>query len=153
MSLNDLVREGLIKPFNASQKQAADRLRLADRDIKTARLIVAQDRDWAFSIAYNAVLQASRALMFAMGYRPSGGEGQHVAAVRFAQEVLGKEFGEEIYIFEKMRSKRHKVIYDVSGLISQAEAKQAFRFAQKFVAIVKKRLEQIRTVEPEEKGR
>jgi len=32
-----------------------------------------------------------------------------------------------------MRSKRHRVIYDVSGIISQKEARQAFEFAVKFV--------------------
>jgi hypothetical protein len=35
-----------------------------------------------------------------------------------------------------MRSKRHRVIYDVSGLVSQAEARQAFDFAVRFVDTV-----------------
>jgi len=35
-----------------------------------------------------------------------------------------------------MRSKRHRVIYDVSGIISQKEARQAFEFAVKFVDAV-----------------
>jgi hypothetical protein len=37
-----------------------------------------------------------------------------------------------------MRSKRHRVIYDVSGIISQKEARQAFEFAVKFVEEVEK---------------
>lgn len=83
MNYEELLREGLIKPFKASDKQIRDRMALADRDIKTARMIMASDWDWGFSIAYNAVLQAARALMLSKGYRPSGGEGQHIAAVRF----------------------------------------------------------------------
>jgi hypothetical protein len=39
-----------------------------------------------------------------------------------------------------MRSKRHRVIYDTSGLISQAEAKQAFNFAVRYVESVGKKL-------------
>ena len=110
---------------------------LADRDIKTAKMIIASDWDWGFSIAYNAMLQAARALMFSKGYRPSEGEGQHIAAVRFAEIVLGEQFGKDMYIFDKMRSKRHRIVYDVAGLVSEQEAKQAFDFAQKFVKIIK----------------
>lgn len=140
MNYEELLREGLIKPFKASDKQIRDRMALADRDIKTARMIMASDWDWGFSIAYNAVLQAARALMFSKGYRPSGGEGQHIAAVRFVEIALGEEFGKDVYIFDKMRSKRHRVIYDVAGLVSEQEAKQTFNFAQKFVKIIKDHL-------------
>ncbi|MDO8528107.1 MAG: HEPN domain-containing protein [Deltaproteobacteria bacterium] len=133
MSLNDLQKQGLIKPFKVSPSQIQDRLQLAKRDIATARKLLGSDSDWAFSIAYNAVLQAARALMFAKGFRPATGEGQHVAAVRFAEAVLGKEMGDEIFIFDKMRSKRHRVIYDVSGSVSTQEAKAAFEFAVTFV--------------------
>lgn len=133
VSLNDLQKQGLIKPFKVSPSQIQDRLQLAKRDIATARKLLGSDSDWAFSIAYNAVLQAARALMFAKGFRPATGEGQHVAAVRFAEAVLGKEMGDEIFIFDKMRSKRHRVIYDVSGSVSTQEAKAAFEFAVTFV--------------------
>ena len=71
--------------------------------------------------------------MFAKGFRPGTGEGQHKVAVQFAEITLGERFYNEIYIFDKMRSKRHRVIYDVSGIISQKEALQAFEFAVKFV--------------------
>jgi uncharacterized protein (UPF0332 family) len=98
--------------------------------------MMASDRDWAFSMAYNAILQATRALMLAKGYRPAGGEGQHKVAVVFAEITLGEKFQDDIYIFDKMRSKRHRVIYDVSGLVSQQEARQAFEFAEKFVKVV-----------------
>lgn len=141
MNLSDLQKQGLIKPFKVSAAQVRDRLNLAKRDIATARKLLGSDSDWAFSIAYNAVLQAARALMFAKGYRPAVGEGQHMAAVRFAEAVLGKALGDEIYIFDKMRSKRHRVIYDVSGSVSEQETKSAFDFAVRFVAIVEKYLQ------------
>ena len=133
MTLNDLQKQGLIRPFKVSLTQIQDRLQLAKRDIATARKLLGSDSDWAFSIAYNAVLQAASALMFFKGFRPATGEGQHVAAVRFAEAVLGKEMGDEIFIFDKMRSKSHRVIYDVSGSVSSQEAKSAFEFAVTFV--------------------
>ena len=133
-----LLDSELIKPFKASAPQIRNRIKLAKRDIKVARKTMAHDRDWAFSIAYNAILQATRALMFAEGFRPSSGEGQHKAAVQFAEIVLGEKFQNEIHIFDKMRSKRHRVIYDVSGLVSQAEARQALDFAVRYVEMVEK---------------
>lgn len=140
MNLNDLVREGWIKPFTASPSQVRERLKIAKRDISTAKKLLGSDSDWAFSIAYNAVLQAARALMFSKGYRSSVKEGQHVAAVRFSEIVLEKELGDAIAVFDKMRSKRHRVIYDVSGSVSLQEAKEAFQFAVRFVETVEKHL-------------
>lgn len=131
-----LVSSGLVKPFKASSAQIKNRIELAKRDIKAAKANMTHDRDWAFSIAYNAILQATRALMFYKGFRPTAGEGQHKAAVQFAEIALGDKFQDEIHIFDKMRSKRHRVIYDVSGLISRAEARQAFDFAVRYVEIV-----------------
>jgi len=136
MNYDELVHKGLIKQFRVSPEQVKNRLTLAQRDIAAARAMMATDRDWAFSMAYNAVLQATRALIFAKGFRPGTGEGQHKVAVRFAEITLGETFRDEIYVFDKMRSKRHRVIYDVSGLISKREAVHAFDFAERFVEAV-----------------
>jgi len=84
--------------------------------------------------------QAQR-IMISRGFRPAAGEGQHKVAVQFAEITLGETFRDEIYIFDKMRSKRHRVIYDVSGLVSLEEARQALTFAVKFVKVVEEQLE------------
>jgi uncharacterized protein (UPF0332 family) len=136
MTCEELLDKGLIKRIRVSSSQVRDSLELAKRDIRAARTMMATDRDWAFSMAYNAVLQATRALMYAQGFRPAGSEGQHKSAVLFAETTLGEKFQDDIYIFDKMRSKRHRVIYDVSGLVSQHEARQAFEFATKYVKTV-----------------
>jgi uncharacterized protein (UPF0332 family) len=129
----ELLDKGLIRRVKQSPSQVRDRLALAKRDIKAAKTMMATDRDWAFSMAYNAVLQATRSMMLAKGYRAAGGEGQHKVTVMFAEITLGEKFQDDIYIFNKMRSKRHRVIYDVSGLVSQPETRQAFQFAVRFV--------------------
>jgi uncharacterized protein (UPF0332 family) len=133
MTYEELLDRGLIKRITPSYSQVKARLALAKRDIRAAKTMMPSDRDWAFSMAYNAVLQATRALMFSQGFRTTGGEGQHKTAVMFAENSLGEALQDDIYVFDKMRSKRHRVIYDVSGLVSQAEARQAYEFAVKFV--------------------
>lgn len=103
MTYDDLLKKGLIKPFRTSPKQIKSRIDLAKRDIRAAQIMMATGRDWAFSMAYNAILQATRALMLAKGFRPAAGEGQHKTAVIFAEIALGETFQNGIYIFDKMR--------------------------------------------------
>ena len=83
-------------------------------------------------MAYNAVLQACRALILSEGYRPRGGE-QHATVVAFVEERLGLSFATQVHRLDQMRRKRHRVIYDVSGLIGKAEAEQAITFAHDFL--------------------
>jgi len=87
------------------------------------------DRDWAFSIAYNAMLQTIRALMFSKGYRPSGGN-QHISVVRFAEIFIDEE---TVIVFDRMRRKRHSTIYDIAGTISKQEAAHAIDAAERLI--------------------
>jgi uncharacterized protein (UPF0332 family) len=119
--IEDLEREGLVKRLPVDRKKVADSMELAHRDAKTCRAILISDRDWAYTIAYNAVLQAGRALMFAHGYRPDGAN-QHISVVKFAELYLEKN---DAIIFDRMRRKRHNSVYDTAGAISQTEAEFA----------------------------
>lgn len=138
MNYSELETKGLIHSFGASQKQIQEQIKLAERDIRTAKKMLMEDSDWAFSIAYNAILQSGRALMYFKGFRPTSGEGAHVAVVQFAEITLGKTMRNEVELFDRMRKKRHQAIYDRAGLISQEEARQSCAFAQEFVSTVKK---------------
>lgn len=134
MAYESLLKKGLIKSFNAAPSQISDRIGLARRDIETARNV--SNSDWAYNIAYNAMLQAARALMFAEGYRLGGGEGQHKTVVQFSELALGRTFEEEVRFFERMRVKRNQAVYDTPGIISEAEARQAIVFAAKFIRVI-----------------
>lgn len=132
-----LLRSGLVRPYKGGREQAPRQLGLALRDLSSARRLLAEDRDWAFAIAYNAILQAGRALMLREGYRPTTGEGGHVAVIRFCEEFFGPRYQEEMELFDRMRVRRNRVVYDVSGSISRLEADEAFTFAQDFVMRVR----------------
>jgi len=113
-------------------------LELAERDIKTANDVFNNhDFDWTFSIAYNAMLQAGRALMFSEGYRPKG-EYKHVSVIEFVKIKFGTSFAERIlFMFNKIRKKRHIVVYEQVDLISKDEAENALKVAKDFVEKVK----------------
>lgn len=129
MNLDNLEQEGYIKKLPVSKRKVADALNLARRDINTARAILEQDRDWAFSIAYNAMLQTIRALMFSKGYRPSGSN-QHISVVRFAEIFLDEEI---VIVFDRMRRKRYAIVYDTAGTISKKEAENAVDTAERLI--------------------
>jgi uncharacterized protein (UPF0332 family) len=93
----------------------------AHRDIKTAKIVLQTDCNWAYTIAYNAVLQAGRALMFSKGYRPDGAN-QHISVVKFAELYLDKH---DAVIFDRIRRKRNSSVYDSSGTIPENEAEFA----------------------------
>jgi len=136
MNLSELIKEGRIREFDAEPEEVVQTLGLAERDLKTANSILENDQDWAFNIAYNAILQSVRALMFSKGYRPAG-ESQHITVVRFAEAVLGNKFSEDIDFFDRMRKKRHQAVYDSAGIISRHEAEEAIKIAEEFVEKVK----------------
>ena len=51
---------------------------------------MAEDWDWGFSIAYNAVLQAARAYMYSQGFRPASEQG-HKNTFAFLRGELGEQ--------------------------------------------------------------
>ncbi len=129
MDLDELERRGDIKRLPRDMKKIEDSLNLAKRDVNVARSVLNENCDWAFSIAYNAMLQAVRALMFSKGYRPTGSN-QHISVVRFAELFLREE---DVIILDRMRRKRHITIYDTAGTISETEAENIVIRAEKLV--------------------
>jgi uncharacterized protein (UPF0332 family) len=132
MPYERLINQNRIVPFKATTAQVNQLLQVAERDLKAAQRNLDVDADWAYTMAYNAVLQACRAVVFSESFRPLGGE-QHVTVVEFASEKFGEEFKKEIQLFDQMRRKRHWIIYETAGLVSIEEAKQAVTFANRFV--------------------
>lgn len=139
MKYDALLKAGKIKKQQISSAEIERALARAQRDLKTARSVMAGDWDWGFAIAYNAVLQASRAFMFAQGYRPASHEG-HKNTFAFMRVAMGKTYEDLITYFDRVRNKRNQAMYDVAGMISETEARNLFKMAVDFVALVGKLL-------------
>jgi uncharacterized protein (UPF0332 family) len=127
--IEDLERDGLVKRLPFDKKKVDDAMALAYRDLRTSRTILPSDQDWSYTIAYNAVLQAGRALMFAKGYRPDGAN-QHIAVVKFVELYVDPN---DAIIFDRMRRKRHSSVYDTAGSISETEAESAIGHAEHLI--------------------
>ena len=140
MEIEELLRKRKVYRHRASRGEVERLLQLADRDIRMARLTMAEDWDWAFSIAYNAVLQSARAYIYSRGFRPAAEQG-HKNTFAFMRAALGKELASTIGYFDRMRKKRNQAIYDVAGLITETEAQSILKNAVDFVDIVKKEID------------
>jgi len=143
MNLSDLLKEDRIKETKPDMAQAEECLKGAKRDLRVAKKMLQEDFDWAFSVAYNAMLQSARALMFAEGYAPTG-ENHHKTTVDYADAKLGTKFKEKIELFDDMRKKRHKVVYEKVGVVSEFEAKHAIQTAEDFLHKIEEKLKKAR---------
>ena len=131
----ELLRSGRIHKGKISRSEIDRALERASRDLRTAKKIIKDDPDWGFAVAYNAVLQASRAFMFSKGYRPASAEG-HRNTFAFMLLALGNDHRDLVTYFDRMRKKRNQAVYDISGIITETEAKNLFKTATDFVALI-----------------
>lgn len=137
MALDDLLRSGRIRRETISPAEVREALKLADRDLRVAQKLIGEEPDWGFTVAYNAVLQASRAFMFAKGYRPASAEG-HKNTFAFLAAALGPEQADLVSYFDRMRNKRNQAVYGIAGRIAETEARNLLAKAVEFVRLVKR---------------
>jgi uncharacterized protein (UPF0332 family) len=141
MALDDLLRSGRIKRETISPAELREALKLADRDLRVARKLMNEELDWGFTVAYNAVLQAGRAFMFAKGFRPASAEG-HKNTFAFLAAALGPEHADLVAYFDRMRNKRNQAVYGMAGRIAETEARNLLTKATEFVRLVKRLLKE-----------
>ncbi len=142
MEYDELLTSRRIREEKVSRLEIEHALDRAERDLKTARMIIAQDRDWGFAVAYDAVLQASRAYMFAQGFRPASNE-SHKNTFAFMRLAMGKDYEELMTYFDRMRNKRNQAIYEIAGLITETEARNILEKAEGFVAMIREQLKKV----------
>lgn len=132
MNLKKLLDKGMIEKIGKNENLIKNTFELAKRDLKVAKdNLKNKNYDWTFSIAYNSMLQSARALMFYEGYRAKG-EYKHLSVVEFLK-IKFVELSDQIFIFNKMRKKRHLLVYEEIDLISSDEALRSVDVAKKFV--------------------
>lgn len=141
MAIEELIKEGSIHPFKATQGEIDRAVEIAQRDLALAEGILGESLDWTYSIAYNAVLQACRAYMFHLGYRPASAEA-HKNTFEFMQFAVDEPSKKHVSYFDRVRRKRHRTLYDEVGLISEKEAKELLKRAKEFLSYIESKLKE-----------
>ena len=142
MEYDELLKSGRIRKEKVSRLEVERAVERAARDLQTARELIERDLDWSFAVAYDAVLQASRAYMFAQGFRPASSE-SHKNTLAFMRLALGKEYEELMTYFDRVRNKRHQAIYETAGLITDTEARNILEKAESFVGMIREDLKKV----------
>lgn len=132
MNFKDLDKANLIEKVEFNPNQVGKILTRSLKDLNTAKATLKIDEEWAYAIAYHAMLRAGRALLFSEGYRPKGKD-QHKTVVLATKEILGEEFGVLLNDFDRMRRRRHEFIYESLKPIPLSEAEVALSNAEKLV--------------------
>lgn len=110
------------------------------RSIQSAKLLMSDDQENSYQLAYEAMLLAGRALVFSFGFRPRA-LGSHKIVVDFSKKVLGKEIAALVFKFNKMRKIRHYLIYGAGLSVSEVDTKNAVSSATKFLKEVENFIE------------
>lgn len=136
-SIEDLLKEGVIKKSPVDHKAIMNLMNRAYLDLKTAERNLSDDEECAYTYAYNAMLRSGLALMFSAGFRPEIKD-KHLTVVRFASSVLGSKFKTLINNYDFMRRKRNRFIYEPDIPCSKKEARDALKAAKELVDIIYK---------------
>ena len=140
MNFQDFVNKGLLK----EEKIGFDKIEIlivrALRIIKSAKTLFHDDEESAFQLSYEAMLLAGRSLVFSLGFRPRA-IGSHKIVVDVTEKVLGKKYKTLVEKFDRMRKKRHYLIYGIGLTVSGTETKNAINSAGELVDKVKAYIE------------
>lgn len=138
MTWKKLLEDNSLQKKKISFKEVESVLSKASKSLKAAEILLRKDIDEsAFKEAYDAMILASRALMFFLGVKPRT-IGSHAITIKFCELYLGKESKILIEKFKKMKQKRNYLIYGAGLVISESEAKNAIKNAKGFIEKVRK---------------
>jgi len=131
MPYSRLLRERRIRKHRTNAQEIASLFKVVERDLADAS-IPQLSPDRRFATAYNAILQAAKAIMYCEGYRTRG-TGHHSTTFEFLRIALGPSYEALVDYFDRCRIKRNIADYVGAGSISETEAEDLLEEAKAFV--------------------
>jgi hypothetical protein len=128
MTLEDWLARGWLTRHRASREEIRRLLAVADRDLKQTAA-EGLDADWRLAIAYNAALQCATAALAAAGHRATR-EAHHYRVIQSLAFTLGWS-QDDVRLLDTFRTKRHTAGYEQAGVVSDQEAQEMQRLAQR----------------------
>ena len=135
------LQKGFVKKQKPGFRQVEKQITRARKDLNTFDLVEKGDPEWAATMAYQAMLRAGRALMFAYGFLPADGR-QHKTVVELTGKLLDKNSKTMVEHFERLRRKRNTFFYDANGAFSQSETRKALTVARNLLKSVEKKIQE-----------
>ena len=137
MNYERLKERGLVEEVLPNYNGVVNLLYRSLKDLKTAKANMEIDEEWAYTIAYQAIIRAARALIMAEGYRPKGREVQKTI-IMLTGVLRADDFGPLVNKFDLMRRKRQRFMEEGGRPIPKYEVTDALQDAEQFVERVLK---------------
>ncbi len=132
MAYEELRERGLVEEVRPDFRQVLTLLTRAMKDLSTAKANVSIDKEWAYTIAYQGMLGAAKALVTAEGWRPKGRD-QARTVIMLVGELLGEEGRSLVNGFDRMRRKRQDFMEEPQTPIPRYEVEGALKDAQTLI--------------------
>jgi hypothetical protein len=127
MTLSDWLNNRWLQSSSISETEVVTRLEAVDENLAASQ-IPGQPIDWKFQIAYTAALKLAALALALEGYKPVK-DMHHYRAIHSLRFTLGID-ADIIRRFEHFRTKRNRIEYEESGVVSKLEADDMLQIAQ-----------------------
>ena len=132
MTHETLREKGLVEDAKPSFPAVTALITRAMKDLATARANASIDREWAYTIAYQGMLRAARAMISAEGLRTRGRD-QARTVVLLAGVILGEEIRPLVNAFDRMRRRSQAILEEPGQPISRYEVEGSIKDAHSFI--------------------
>jgi hypothetical protein len=136
MSIDKLLKSGVLEKRLSSKQELCDLLNIVDRDIKDSE-VREVSCDWQFGIAYNAALKLAGLLVRGSNYRVKSGS-HHMNTIAMIPLVLGEVKRDDSEYLDTCRRKRNTVEYDCVGGVTENDVKELREFVIEFRELILK---------------
>lgn len=130
MSIDSLIKRGILVAQASTKDEIDDLLKIVDRDLQDSKASEVS-YDWQFGIAYNAALKLATILVRFNGYRVKG-QGHHMNTIALIPDFLGKERRDYSDYLDLCRRKRNTVEYDCVGGATKDDVIELQEFVVEF---------------------
>jgi len=146
MKFDDLLRTGQLKNEETTRQKLSEFVAIAEEELSAAKFNLAKFPLTAYKSAYDALIHIGNALIRYHGYRLTS-KYTHATITEFADRILGKEYGDLVRSFKRMRKKRHPLQYEAVFSESKEEVKNSIEKAERLT----KKIEEYISVIPGQK--
>jgi len=129
MSLAQWFSFGWLIKHETSKNEIKNLQKAIERDIADCKS-QGLSADRKMFIAYEAALKSAKAALASEGYQPSKDNSQHMRMLE-SLEFTVKIDSDSRDLLEGFRTKRHRVGYDMTGVVSEQEANEMLELAEK----------------------
>jgi uncharacterized protein (UPF0332 family) len=136
-SLDDCIREGLIRSIPRSAVRAENSITAAEKWLREARATLdAKAYNSSMMCSYLVLFHSARSILYRDGYR----EKSHYCVARYLESYVsgGELEGEWVDLLDHYREQRHRNQYDLNLDASDVEAEEAFDAAERFLGRIKR---------------